>query len=599
MGSYLEAATFNPNEALVPEGYVIFDGKMFAKNAVGNLIELADGVLRPTAKVCSIDGKSNHGVQMGIEIHGKQHQFIVKSNVVFKGMNGFVASLADSGVNISPSQLEPFKRYIQKSCAMPELPTKYTVNETGFISDMLAFVYGDEVFVGKSETENDNSFISTVKSASGLTAQGTFEDYSENVLKASVTPATKFAICAALSAPLAQLIGLEGGGAHIYGPSGSGKSTLLQAFASVMGTGAEPGDGSKESSILRWSSTGNSLEALSAERSGLGIAIDELGAFKGNKLSAVLYTFLSGKGKARLTSALNLAKQHKASVLLMSSGELSIEEKLRLSREQINAGLLARLPSIFISAEDMATEGETLTETASRIESYKDACATYGGTAGPLFIQRMLDRYENRAELDADVSKQWEDALAELANLASNSIQRRIIRKFALVLTAGYLAIDLNILPFTEEEIGEAVIFMLERCLNDLNASKTDAERAVDRLTDYLRKNYHKLPHSDEFDIKSTVEGYKHSDYLLLLPETFKRICQDVTPSQVGDELKKVGALKHDDGKQKYRVMLPCTEKRQYFYCIHNHFIDDILLEELEAELEENSANSDSEEPMS
>lgn len=141
----------------------------------------------------------------------------------------------------------------------------------------------------------------------------------------------------------------------------------------------------------------------------------------------------------------------------------------------------------------------------------------------------------------------------------------------------------MQLIPFAEEDVTEAVTFMIERWLNNLETSKTDVQRAIDRLTDYLRRNYHNLPESDSKRIKGKIEGYKHNSlYLLLLPETFKEICQDVTPTQVGDELKKIGALKYDTGKQKYRVTIQSTDKRQYFYAIHQSFIDDLLEGEIE-----------------
>jgi putative DNA primase/helicase len=578
MSDNLTSAMLGNTVMPLPDGYSIVNGKVFAANPVGNLIELSDQPISPIAKVCSIDGKTEHGVIFSIQAQDKQLEFTVSAKVVFSGMNRLLASLSDAGVNVSPSQVEVFKRFIQKSGTMPNLPTRFVVSSSGFIDNQLAFAIGDRILVGSSDKYEPKDFLSVIHPADGLMEQGSYDDYQEQVINACVTKPQRFAICAALAAPLAQLIGLEGGGLHIYGASGCGKSTLLQCAASVMGLGSEPGDGSKESFIMRWSSTSNSLEALSSERSGVGIAIDELGAFRAPKLSSVLYKFLSGKGQTRLSSSLELAKQHSASVSLLSSGELSVEEKLLMSREIVNAGILARLPSMLLTAQDMALDGESMLETAERIERFKEACAEYGGTLGPRFIQVLLNKYESRESLNDDVRQQWQQTISELADYASNSIQRRVIRRFSLVLLAGWMAVDMELIPFSEDEITDAVTFMIERWLEDIETSKSDVERAVDRFTDYLRKNYHNLPESDAEKIKGKIDGYKHNGlYLLLLPETFRNICQDVTVTQVGDELKKIGALKHDAGKQKYRAVIPSTGKRQYFYAIHQTFIDDLL----------------------
>ena len=578
MSNNLTSAMLDNTAMALPEAYSLVNGKVFATNPVGNLIELSDQPIFPIAKVCSIDGKSDHGVIFAIQTQEKQLEFTVSAKVVFSGINKLLIYLSDAGVNISPSQIEAFKRFIQKSCSMPNIPTRFVISSSGFIDNQLAFAIGDRILVGNSDKYEPKDFLSVIHPADGLMEQGSYDDYQEKVLDACVTKPQRFAICAALAAPLAQLIGLEGGGYHYFGGSGIGKSTLLQCAASVMGLGAEPGDGSKDSLIIRWSSTSNSLEALSSERSGIGIAIDELGAFRAMKLSSVLYKFLSGKGQARLTSNLKLAEQHSASVSILSSGELSVEEKLRMGRESVNAGILARLPSMLITGDDMSLSGESMLDTAERIEQFKDACSEHGGFLGPAFIQSLLDSYESREVLNMDIKQQWQNAVEQLSHYATNSIQRRVIRRFSLTLLAGWLASEMQLIPFSEDEVMESVLFMIELWLNNVETSKTDVERAVDRFTDYLRKNYHSFPSSNNTDFKGIVEGYNHNDlYLLFLPETFLKICEDVTPTQVADELKKLGALKHDAGKQKYRVMIPSTDKRQYFYAIHHTFIEELL----------------------
>ena len=593
MSHYSPNAVLENNAIVLPDGYSVVNGKIFAANPVGNLIELSDQIINPIAKVCSIDATSDHGVLLHIDVHEEQREFIVNSKVVFSGIGKLLSSLADAGVNISPSQMDAFKRFIQKAMSMPNLPTKYVIKRSGFIDDQLAFAIGETVLVGKSDTHSNKDYISVAPPAEGLMAHGNDDDYSNNVLDAIEAKPQVFALCAALAAPLAQLVGLEGGGFHIYGASGCGKSTLLQCYASVMGLGSEPGDGSKASFILRWSSTSNSLEALSSERSGVGIAIDELGAFRATKLSSVLYKFLSGKGQARLTSALNLAKQYSASVSLLSSGELSVEEKLLQSRETVNAGILARLPSMLLNAKDMALDGESVLETAERIEKFKEDCSEFGGTLGPMFIKQLLDKYDSRSDLDDDIRQQWQETVTELSDYAKNTIQRRVIRRFSLVLLAGWMASEMKLIPLSEDEITDAVTFMIERWLENIETSKTDVERAIDRLSAYLRRNYHRIPDSNDPEIKGAIVGYKHNNlYVLLLPEVFHEICQNVTPVQVGDELKKIGALKHDSGKQKYRVTVPCTGKRQYFYAIHYSFIHELLesdIQDLPDEVTDNS----------
>jgi len=562
----------------LPDGYHCINGKLYFTDATGNLIVLANQLISPVAVTRTVDGKSGYGVVFQILIDGSVYEFIADSKIVYTGTMKLFAELADAGINISPSQVKEFKVYIQACMTMPKLAVRLTLPQAGLAENRLVFALGKKVLVGQAESDANNEYVVRSKPAEGFIVQGTHEDYTESVLKAAKAHPQRFAICAALAAPLAQIVGYEGGGLHLYGASGCGKSTLLQLAASVFGSGAEPGDGSQESLIARWSSTANALEVLTAQLSGVVFCIDELGAFRASKLNSTLYKVLSGKGQARMTSGLELAKQHKASVFMLSSGELSVEDKLRQNRENINGGIPARFPSMLMESSHMALSDESMIDTAQRMENLKEALCKNGGLIGPLFIQELLDISDSRSELENSIREQWDDLVEQLADYATNSIQRRVIRRFALVLLAGLLAKDMDLLPWSEEEIQDAIIFMIERWLSNVETSKSDVERGVDRFTDYLRRNYHSLPYSDDPKIKGAVEGYRHyEDYLLLLPETFRNLCADVTPTQVGDALKNLGALKHDSGKQQYRVVLPCTGIRQYFYAIRREFIDELL----------------------
>ncbi len=566
--------------AVLPPGFMHLKGRLLVENTQGGMDEVCDHPLRVVALSRAADESGLSGVVFGWGEGDEYQEYTIDAKKVFHGLNAVLADLADKGLNVNHNKVGEFRRLIQKSSSLTGLPRRLLQTRTGFVKGKLVFVNGDQVIVGQADQDPNVEYVPRLpngRAANGLTAKGTLDEYSSNVLEGAKVNLLRYSICAALAAPLADLLGLEGGGSHLAGPSGCGKSTALQAAASVFGIGADPGDGSQDSFILRWNGTSNSWEVVLAERSGLGVFVDELGAHNGSKFSPLLYKVLSGKGNNRMTSDLALAKQFSASVSMLSTGELGIEEKLRLAREPVNAGIHARMPTIYVNADDMALEGECNADTALRIEGFKEACGKYGGVLGPEFVRNLLDGYDSREELENSIREEWDAITEQLAGYAQNSIQRRGLRRFALTMMAGFLAQEMGLLPWTEEEISEAVTFVIERWLENLESSKTDAERAVDRLKDWIRRYYHAIPDSWSSDIKGPIDGYKHNDYLLLLPDTFRRLCQDVLPSQVANQLKAAGALRHDEGKQKYRVTIPCTDKRQYFYAIRNEFVEDIL----------------------
>ncbi|URQ87046.1 DUF927 domain-containing protein [Pseudoalteromonas sp. SCSIO 43088] len=606
--SHLPTLTLEENgKQEQPTGYPCFDGKMFAVDPSGNLNQFCDQPLIPIARNRSVDGVSHNGVILGFSSNGKEQEIIIDMKKIYGDFNSVLAELADKGINILTKRTNDFKRYLQQVTLMPYLPVRYVITTTGFVEDYLVYSIGKLVLMAESVKKSNKDFTYRPKKgkpADGLIVQGDLEGYVENVLKQCLTEPQKFAICVGLAAPLAELMSLEGSGFHVFGPSGSGKSTILQAMASVMGSGSEPGDGSTESFIISWSSTSNGMEALTTERSGLGVCIDELGAFRSSNLSSALYKILSGAGKARMTSNYQVAEQQKASVLMLSTGELSIEDKLRQSKSPINAGLLARLPSMLIEPSHMALESESHSETAQRIERFKDSCNAYGGHLGASFVQHLLDAYESKAELEHEIREQWEAIVEQLSDYAVNSIQRRVIRRFALVLVAGLLAHSFGLLPWSEEEISDAIVFMIDRWQANIEMGKSDLERVIDGLKDWCRQNFHKLPDSYSTKIKGSVDGYRYNDQcILLLPEIFRGLCNDVTPSQVGNKLKELGVLTHDSDKQQYRVTIPSIGKRQYFYCIDYEFIGDTLPtdpldEDIEAESDSNIVDKILQEPQ-
>ena len=567
-------------QASQPAGVYTFNDNMLMADTQNNMNVFCDCVLKPVYRTRSVDGLSHNGLVFEATVHGNTVTITIDSKKIFSGFTSVLADLADQGINIPTNRVNDFKRYLQQ-CSQLKLIDQFIIERTGFIDEYLAYAYGETIIKGEAEIQNNTAFCYRSrqgKSPEGLTVQGTLESYNREVIEQCVTDPLKFAIFMGLASSLAELMGLEGGLFHIFGPSGSGKSTIAQATASVIGSGSEPGDGSKDSYINSWSSTANGLEALLSERSGMGVCLDELGAFKHSKISSALYKLLSGSGTSRMTSNLNKAKQHKASVFGISTGELSIEDKVRQSNEVLNAGLLARMPSLLIEPCHMALEHETLAETAQRIENFKDACTENGGHLAPLFIQGLLDGFDTKTELEEGVRKRWEDCVGLLAEYAQNSIQRRVIRRFALALTAGLLAAELELIPWSEDEITDAIVFMIKRWLVNIEMGKSDLDRAIDRLKDWIRANFHKLPDSTDDKVKSVVDGYRfQGTHITILPDKFRDLCENVTPSQVGNRLKELGVLRYDNGKLQYRVMIPTIRKRQYFYCIDYRFIEDWL----------------------
>ena len=148
-----------------------------------------------------------------------------------------------------------------------------------------------------------------------------------------------FAVSVAFAGALLGPIGLEGGGFHFYGQSSLGKSTLVEAAASVWGKGAIPGF------VRPWRTTANALEGAAAIHSDTVLVLDELGMIDPREAAAVAYQLAAGSGKGRLIGTAR-SERHLWRTMVISTGEVSLSDKLVEGRQRARAGQQVRLVDI-------------------------------------------------------------------------------------------------------------------------------------------------------------------------------------------------------------------------------------------------------------
>lgn len=557
----------------LPKGYSFIEDKLYFRDENGSFKELGPCIWAKS-RTKDVDSEQGHGLVMASTVDGIERCIPISASEVYEDVRGVSVNLANMGIFLSPNRRKWFQEYFYHCLQLPDLPLTTVVKRSGFV-DGKAFVRGNTVICPQDSGSEYLIQYRGERSGKGMTSRGTLDSYTQNVLSQVTAPPLKFGVLLGLAAPLADLLSFEGGGVHIEGMSGTGKSTILQLGASVFGSGSDPGEGASESSISSWNSSANSFDLTLPLHAGCGQFLDELGASRERDLNNLIYNIAKGQPKERMSSNINLVTLPPCSTFIVSSGELSIQAKIQQSGQTIKAGILARMPSIEVRAEDMQLEGEDSQQTGQRISSIKQACGEYFGVLGPDFVEQLLnvDLPSGIHDLKTLVQGVVDECWQLLSPYAENSIETRCVKRFALILAGGQLAHELGVIPWSQEEIAESVEFMLERWKNSAETSMTDVERAVERLENYLRSNYHRLPDSEDFKFSGIVEGYQHKDAFLLLPQTFKRLCGDCVPTQVAKELKRLNALTFDTGKNQFRAKLPVLSGRQYFYAIKMSFL--------------------------
>jgi hypothetical protein len=150
-----------------------------------------------------------------------------------------------------------------------------------------------------------------------------------------------FAVCASLAGALLEPSGMESGGFNLIGGSSVGKTTTLVAAGSVWGKGSSAGG-----YVLNWRATANGLEGLAALHSDAALCLDELGQINGQVAESVAYMLGGGTGKIRASTDGNARIVRNWRVMVLSTGEMSLADKIREANGTVRTGQLVRLVDI-------------------------------------------------------------------------------------------------------------------------------------------------------------------------------------------------------------------------------------------------------------
>lgn len=365
-------------------------------------------------------------------------------------------------------------------------------------------------------------------------------------------PLLVFSLCTAFAGSLLKFAGIDSGGFHLYGVSSKGKTTAIQAAASIWGCGADPAV-SHESYIGRWNTTGNALEATAAAHNDGFLALDEMGTCDSRDFGKVVYDLFGGKGKSRLNKNSTLQAQRSWRILGLSTGEISVSEKIEEgSGRRAKTGQLVRLADIPIAEGIILnTHGERPSEFVNNL---KKACGQYSGTAGPRFLQQLVKlkpdstflRQAVQAEIDA-----FERNLTSGKDL--EPYQRRVMRRFATVATAGLFSIRFGILKFSEAEVMKSIVYARDAWLGD-ESNKPASVKGMEALRDFILRNPGRFrPILCEHEVVRDLAGYlsNNEGLYLFTKQGFQEAIAGMAKDVVLDELDRRSFLFKNEGDRK------------------------------------------------
>lgn len=257
--------------------------------------------------------------------------------------------------------------------------------------------------------------------------KGSFEKWREMVCNDVLgTPALEFVLVVALSAPvngiLAPFTTGENPIVHLYGPSGKGKTTGAMLGASTAG---EPFDGERtiidrygitttQMSVYgSWSSTENAIIGQCAGNRGAVVVFNELGKYRGNDLSSLIYNLSEGSDKTRFNKNMEIYRREGYTTSFLSVGEFSIFELCKSKAD----GLRARVLEI---------EGG-LTTSPEQADTIKAVCRKHNGWAAPMMAEYIITH--GGAKKVIEIYQMYRKALSE--RWPDTPGKERFISKFA------------------------------------------------------------------------------------------------------------------------------------------------------------------------
>lgn len=423
-----------------------------------------------------------------------------------------------------------------------------------------------------------------------ISSRGSLRDWQTQLAnKATNNYLMMFAISAGIAGSMTKLANIPSGGFHFWGLARTGKTALLQLATSVWGNASDPQTYSHKTSIRKWNSTSNGLEATAQLHNDIVLCLDEIGELEPSDLSKLIYTLTGGTPKGRMKDTGGLKNQAFWHIMLISSGEESTEQIMKSIGQTKRGGQTHRLPDIRI---DSLTNGIVQTEeedVADFIDQIKNNCSRYYGTAGPIFVGWMIQSMKDKGiqvftnHLNINIKK-FELILADGISPMPNEI-KAVIKRMSAIGVAALYAAEAGIVNWTIDQITECMIFIRNLWLSDMEDNISELDKALSSLRGHLISNMANFEDLNDDQAKPPIRmmGYKNYDFIMVLPDAFDDFCGRYNKRQLTGELLKRSYLAPGEiynGKPRLNKKIPVmankkSKERPRCYWINKEFLND------------------------
>lgn len=552
----------------IPDGFALFNDGIYELPS-----EDADPVficspLRVDAMFADPDGQGWGRVIVVRDDDGRWHDVPVLNAELARHAPEVLALLFDRGLTLGAQKTAKDRLLHLIRSWKPEARLT-SVHRLGWTDDSFeSFVLGDKV-IGAAKV------LPMLAQGHGpsrhLAVKGSIESWRDSIgSKCQGNPLMVLAVSLAFSGPLLAVLHADGGGLHFRGTSSSGKTTLLRLAASVWGS---------RGLIGQWRATSNGLEATASALNDMVLPLDEIAEIAPRALHEAIYMLANGRAKARMAKDATAADSASWRLALISSGEVSVAEKLKEASLDVMIGHEVRLIDI---EADTRTHGvfDTLhgaKSAAAFADALRAAAQDHHGAVGREFVRKLSALLQIKSPemfermVRGHVSA-WLDALPS----APDGQIQRVARRFAIIAVAGRLATAMKLTGWGETDAVDAAhaafIDWYERRFGD----KRDAVDSVaKRLKAFLDAELSSLQHLNALQVSDTdVQGWRDDTRAYLTAATWSKLYPDAEGATAAKALLDMQMLVPGDGGRLMRKAPRGVPSRPRLYTLNLERID-------------------------
>lgn len=472
---------------------------------------------------------------------GRQHDWPMPLSLLNNQKAEWFATLIDGGWLGNPAYRKHTERFL--SSARP-IKSIRCVTATGWHNGR--YVLPDASF-GDGE---DQLVLQSFQHDGLYRTAGSLEEWQKLAGLCVGNPKLGFALSCAFTGPLLELAGVEGGLFSFEGGSSCGKTTALMAAASVWGN--------PEFHVKSWWATDNSLEVTASLHNDGLLVLDELGQARTKTLGESVYMLSGGMGKARAARDGGLRKSYRWRVLVLSSGELGLADKLMEEGKRARAGQETRFVAIPVTTADIANL-HGMADSGLLVRQIRKLADTHYGVAGRAFLERLTQAGTLQAAR-IKLQGELEDIADSFCPASCDGQVRRVALRFALVSIAGELARGFGIVPADFEAADYA-----RACFTEWLEQRGGTGPAEDMaILNQVRLFIEQHGQSRFQDLKNldvsclNRVGYREDTTFFCLPEAFKtEIVKGYSAKRAIEALAKAGLLQKDGGRSTRVIRVP------------------------------------------